>query len=459
MVNEMDLKPLYKPKTMAVIGVSLSNDRHPANVIFNKNLLRYPVRVFGVNPKGGELQGQRIFASLGEIDAKIDLAIIAVRAEFAVKVLRECIDSGVGGAVVISGGFAETGHTEMQDELRDLAKEADFPFIGPNCLGIYAPHRVDTFFLPSERMVHPGRGNVAFVSQSGGILVDLLIKFFKEGIGLSSATSIGNKALIREEEMLRYLASDPATGVIAFYVEGFGADEGRRFVKAAEQCPKPVVIMKAGRTANGSRAVSSHTASMAGDYKVFSDVMAQHGIAEARNEQELLSFCESLSFYPNETASRIGIITSSGGHGAMAVDSCQSYGLEVAAFSGEEQGRLREVLSDNIRDIATISNPVDLTGSALEEDFVHSALVLADMDSIDCLLILLLPYLPGISSDLGARLSQVRMSSGKPLIAYVPHVEKYRMLFEGFEVNKVPVSSSIEGAVLMVEALHRRQPC
>ncbi|MCA1766032.1 MAG: hypothetical protein LC633_07285 [Desulfobulbaceae bacterium] len=102
---------------------------------------------------------------------------------------------------------------------------------------------------------------------------------------------------------------------------------------------------------------------------------------------------------------------------------------------------------------------MDLTGSALEEDFVHSASVLAEMDSIDCLLILLLPYLPGISSDLGARLSQIHRGSGKPLIAYVPHVEKYRMLFEGFEVNRVPVSSSIEGAVLMVEALHRRQPC
>lgn len=444
---------------MAVIGVSLSNDRHPANVIFNKNLLRYPVRVYAVNPKGGRLQGEKVYTDLSHIDEKIDLAVIAVRAEFVADVLRECIECRVGGAVVVSGGFAETGRRHEQEQIADLARQADFPFIGPNCLGIYAPRKIDTFFLPSERMIHPAGGNVAIVSQSGGILVDLLIKFFEEGIGLSSATSIGNKALVREEEMLDYLASDPATGVIVFYVEGFGANEGRRFVKAAQKCPKPVVIMKAGRTAGGSRAVSSHTASMAGDYRVFADVMAQHGVAEARNEQELLSFCECLSFYPKETASRIGIITGSGGHGAMAVDSCQSYGLEVPALAAEEQQKLKATLSGHIRDIAAVNNPVDLTGSALEEDFVHSASAMADMDSIDCLLILLLPYLPGISSDLGARLSQIRKSSGKPLIAYVPHVEKYRMLFEGFEVNRVPVSSSIEGAVLMAEALHRRQSC
>jgi len=457
-MENMNLTSLFKPKSVAIIGVSLSNERHPANVIYNKNLLRYPVEVFPVNPRGGFLHGERVYSSVEEIGKPVDLAVIAVRSEIVHDVMRQCIDAYVKGAVVISGGFAETGHSRLQNDLTDLAVSANFPFIGPNCLGIYSPDNVDTFFLPSERMICPGKGNVALISQSGGILVDLFVKFTEEGIGISSAASIGNKAMIREIQMIDYFASDPATRVIAFYVEGFFKSEGRSFVKAAEKCPKPIVVLKAGKTEGGSRAVSSHTASLAGDYRVFSDIMAQHSIVEAKNELELLSFCESLSFYQKESVSRIGIITGSGGHGAMAVDACLEHGLMVPVFNADEQLMLQASLSESIRSIAAVGNPVDLTGSAQEEDFVKACSVLANLQSIDCIIALLLPYLPGISSDLGVRLSQIRKKTGKLIIAYVPHVEKYRMLFEGFEVNHVPVSSSIEGAVLMAEALRRSSP-
>ncbi|MDW7773907.1 MAG: CoA-binding protein [Desulfobulbaceae bacterium] len=451
----MNLHPFFTAESLAVIGISHANENHPANVIYNKNLLRYPLRVFPVNPQGGELQGEKVFSALGNIKSRVDVAVIAVRAGLVQGVLQECIDMGVGGAIVISGGFAETGRHDLQEALTRTAAAADFPIIGPNCLGLFVPGKMDTFFLPSERMVHPGKGNVAVISQSGGILVDLLIKFHAEGIGLSSAVSIGNKAYVREEHLLDYFAGDPQTGVIALYIEGFARDEGRRFVKAAEKCPKPVVVMKAGKTTGGSRAVSSHTASLAGDHRVFSDVAAQHGIREAKNELELLSFCESLSYYPQTSASRIGIVSSSGGHGAMAVDSCLAHGLKVPDFSEGEQAVLREKMSEGIRSIAAVGNPVDLTGSAREDDFFAATLALAAFSSIDCILLLLLPYLPGISPDLGARLSLIRKKTGKPLIAYVPHVEKYRMLFEGLEINHVPASSSIEGAVLMAKALRR----
>jgi len=454
----MDLSTVFQPKNVAIIGVSLSNDQHPANVIYNKNLLHYPTEVFPVNPRGGMLHGELVYSSLTEIEKQIDLAVIAVRADLVQEVTEQCISVGVKAAVVISGGFSESGREDLQNQLIRTARGANFPFIGPNCLGVYAPGRVDTFFLPGERMISPERGNVAIVSQSGGILVDLMIKFVGEGIGLSSAISIGNKAVVREVELLNYFATDPDTKVIAFYVEGFGQDEGRLFVQAAQKCPKPVVVMKAGKTAGGSRAVSSHTASLAGDYRVFSEVLAQHGIVEAKNELELLSFCESFSYYQQANISRIGIVTGSGGHGAMAVDACTEHGLDVPAFSKEIQEKLRLELTPNIRNIAGLDNPVDLTGSALEQDFITTASIMAESPDIEAVIILLLPYLPGISSDLGARLSQVRKKTGKPFIAYVPHVEKYRMLFEGFEVNQVPASSSIEGAVLMAKALRRNNP-
>ena len=300
---------------------------------------------------------------------------------------------------------------------------------------------------------------------SGGILVDQMLKFKEEGIGLSLGISIGNKAMIREIDLLKYLEKDPATRVIAFYVEGFAKGEGRDFVLAASRCPKPVIVIKSGKTPGGSRAVSSHTASLAGDYEVFSQVLAQMGVEEARDELELISFCESLSCYQTPIEGKIGIITGSGGHGAMAVDVCSAHGLLVPGLETREQEKIREDLSRSIETIASLSNPIDLTGSAVEvdededEDFVSTARHLSTIPEIDCVLMLLLPYLPGITSDLGARLSSIYQKEGKALIAYVPHVEKFRMLIEGFELNGVPVSHFIEAAVLMAEALRRCQPC
>ena len=455
----MNFRPLFDPKSIAVAGVSLTNDRHPANVIYNKNNLRYPAETFAVNPKGGAFQGKTVYRRVVEIPQKIDLAVIAVRAELVQDVLADCIQAGAGGAMVISGGFAESGRQDLQERIVKIAKEANFPFVGPNCLGIYAPPNVDTFFLPSERMVRPDPGNVAMVSQSGGILVDQMVKFAEEGIGVSLAVSIGNKAMIKELDLLKYLSEDPKTDVIAFYVEGFGKNEGRNFVLAAGQCPKPVIVLKAGKSLEGRRAVSSHTASLAGDYDVFSQILSQHGVVEAKNEFELVSFCESLSHYPRAIEGRIGIITISGGHGALAVDVCSAHGLFVPELSDDTRKQIKEKLSPSIQPIASVSNPIDLTGSALDDDFVAAAEEFNKIPGIECIMILLLPYSPGITMDLGARLSRIFQKEGKPLIVYVPHLEKYRILIEGFELNRIPVAHSIEGAVLMAEAMRRCKPC
>ncbi len=455
----MNLQRMLRPQSIAVIGVSLSNDTHPANIIFTKNHFRQPVKAYPVNPKGGKLHGDTVYTSISDIPDKVDLAVISARAEFCPQILEECIKSGAGGAAVISGGFAETGNIDLQNKMVHMAEEADFPFIGPNCLGLYVPDVVDTFFLPSERMVKPENGNVAVVSQSGGILVDQMVKFAGEGVGISLGLSIGNKAVIGEMELLDYLIRDENTDVITFYIEGFGNNEGREFMLAAGRSPKPVVVLKAGKSAGGSRAVTSHTASMGGNYKIFSDIALQHNVIEAKNEQELISFCESLSCYQQYNPGRLGIITGSGGHGAIAVDFCDERGLSVTEFDSNYQNELRTKLSPSIAQIASLGNPLDLTGSATDIDFIHMAEALSRQPDIDCILLLLLPYLPGITLDIGARLSQVCHNEGKPMIAYVPHVERYRMLIEGFEQNRVPVSPSIEGAVLMAEAMKRCKPC
>ncbi len=455
----MNLNPLFKPKTLAVIGVSLTNDRHPANVIFNKNNLRLQAKVFPVNDRGGILQGEKVYSSILETPERVDLAVIATKAELVPKIMTDCIHSEVGGAVIISGGFAEIGRKDLQDQIVSIAKEADFPFIGPNCLGIYSPPQVDTFFIPSERIVRPEKGKVVLISQSGGILVDYMVKIAGEGVGLSMAVSIGNKALIREIDLLRYFTGDPETQVITFYIEGFGEDEGREFVLKAGQCPKPVIVLKAGKTSVGNRAITSHTASIAGDYEVFSSVLSQYGIVEAKDEFELISFCEALCCYQTRIEGNIGIITGSGGHGALAVDTCISHGLSVPILGEQEQMDVKGKVSPRIQDIASLGNPIDLTGSAVDDDFFAAANFLSRRPEVDCMLILLLPYVPGITSDLGARLSQVCRQTGKPMIAYVPHVEKYLMFVEGFQLNQIPVAHSIEEAVHMAVSLRRRRPC
>jgi acetyltransferase len=357
--------------------------------------------------------------------------------------------------VVVSGGFAEVGKKELQDSLVSMAREADFPFVGPNCVGIYSPPAVDTLFIPGERIVKPEAGKVALVSQSGGILVDHLIRFWDEGVGLSLAVSIGNKALIRELDLLEYFARDPETEVIAFYVEGFGENEGRDFVLAASRCPKPVIVLKSGKTAGGGRAVSSHTASLAGDYEVFSSVLSQYGLVEARDQSEMVSACEALGCFRKPIDGRAAIITGSGGHGAQAMDACAAKGVSAPAFSDAVREDLGKEVSEKIRGIASFGNPVDLTGSAVDDDFVQVARYLGRREEIDCLLLLLLPYLPGVTSDLGARLSMIYRQEGKPMIAYVPHVEKYNMLIEGFQLNGLPVARSIEEAVQMAASLRR----
>jgi acetate---CoA ligase (ADP-forming) len=455
----LNFTPLFHPDSMAVIGVSLTNDSHPANVIYNKLHLHSNRKVYPVNPKGGRLYREKVYPDISNVPQTVDHAVIATRSEFVPDILLRCIKSGVKSATIISGGFGESGRGDLQEQLTRIARKANFPFIGPNCLGIYSPGNFDTFFLPGERLVRPEPGNVAFISQSGGVLVDQMVKFAGQGVGLSLAVSIGNKAVVRELDLLDYLVNDPVTDVIAFYVEGFEQNEGRKFVQKAKACGKPVVVLKAGKSSQGVQAIASHTASLAGDYSVFSQVLAQHGIAEAKNEYELTAFCEALSCYPKSIKGKVAIISISGGHGVLALDTCLKMGLEVPTLRAKTREEIYKVLSKRVKPIAALNNPIDLTGSADDSDFTAVVNQLGESSEIDCILLLLLPYSPGISSDIGARLSHVTRSTGKPLVAYVPHVEKYRMVIEGFELNRVPVSSSIEGAVLMAEAMRRCAPC
>jgi len=455
----MNFDRMLNPTSVAVVGVSSKNDRHPANIVFKKVRLRYSVKAYAINPRGGELNGEPLYKSLDEIPEPVDLVVIAARAEHVPALFESCIKNNAGGAVLISGGFSEVGNDELQEKVVSIAKEADFPFIGPNCLGIFVPGVVDSLFTPSERMEQVTLGNVAIVSQSGGIMVDLMFKFSAFGVGISKAISIGNKAMAREIELIEYLGKDPDTHVIALYIEGFNENEGREFVKAASSCNKPVVVLKSGKSKVGMEAVSSHTASMAGDYRVFSSILAQYGIVEARDEIEMINFCEVLSCYPRTIGNNIAIITLSGGHGASASDFCSERGFNIPLISTETQEKIREKLSPGIRNIASLTNPVDLTGSALDEDFIATYEILSDSPEFNAILLLVLPYSPSITQDLGAKMSMPTRKRVKPFIAYTSHTDRYKIFIDGFKYNQIPVADTIDGAVMMLEAMRRYQSC
>ncbi len=449
----MALKRLMEPRTIAVFGVSRSNPFHPANVIYHKNHLRYGARTYGINLKGGELFGQKLYTGLDELPEPIDCAVLAVRAQHTPAAVRECIEHGVGGVIVISGGFAETGHGDLQDELSRLSAAHDLPIIGPNCLGVYSPPAMNTFFLPPERLVAPRPGRVSIVSQSGGILIDTILAMTHEGVGVARAVSIGNKAAVDEVDVVEWLETDPNTDVIALYVEGFLPGRGRDFVQLVDRMTKPVVIMKSGKTPGGSKAVSSHTASIAGDYRVFNEIIGHSKAIEAASEYELVAACEALACCQSRDKRTVCVVTASGGHGALASDGLYAVGMEMPDIEPEDQARLRERFNPSVRPIASVANPIDLTGSATDNDFYEATRFALEHDAFDAVLLLLLPYLPALTAHVGARIAALAHQVGKPVVCYIPHVDKYGIFVEGFEANGVPVAHSVRGAVEMIRTL------
>lgn len=454
-----DLASMFNARTVAVFGVSTTNPFHPANIIYNKNYYGYDCKVYAVNPKGGELERRRVYRSLAEIPEKVEMAVVAVKARVVPQVARECAEAGVRSMVVISGGFAEIGEEgrALQAELVATCEAADITLVGPNCFGVYAPPMVDTFFLPPERTVLPRRGEIAVASQSGAFLVDQIMTNFHEvGIGISVAVSMGNKAMVDEVELLEHFALRDDTRIICFYIEGI--DGGvRRFIEAAREVTreKPVVVFAGGKSERGKSAAASHTAALAADHELVEGAFRQSGILEAETEHEVTSFCKMLAFCRDRPLSlcNIAVISSSGGHGVLASDLAAEAGINLPVFASERQDELRGLLEPNLRDIASLANPVDLTGSAADQDFERTVDYLLSQEDIEGAIVLALPYTPMMTSFVGTRLGQVVKKHGKPVVAYIPNLAKYGMVLEGFELNGIPVVHSIEEALQMMKAL------
>ena len=452
----MDLTHIIEPKTIALFGISKSNPNNPANIIYHKNIHRHCTKIFGINPSGGEYHGSPIYRSVADIPEPVDCAVFAIKAEYVPQAMHDCIRAGVKGGLVISGGFAETGNQALQDEIVAISRQHDFPIIGPNGLGVYSVPEINTFFFPDERFVKPLKGAIGLASQSGGILVDLMIRFTHEQIGISRALSIGNKAVVDEVEALRFFRDDERTSVIGIYFEGLAEGRGRVFIDEIKKTSKPVVLFKTGKTPASQKAISSHTASMAGDYKVFNEVIKQTEALEVESEPRFLTACEALVCYGKRKIDTVAIITMSGGHGVIASDFCYQQGIHVPSFQEADVQKLKTGVSKNIQNIASFMNPIDLTGSAVDDDYLACTRFALEHDDVDSILLLFLPFIPAITSALPPQLGYLQKLYDKPIVCYVPYLPKFGIFIEGFEMHGIPVTHSIDQAVFMLTAIKRR---
>lgn len=402
---------------MAVIGAS----RDPAKVghaIF-RNILAggFQGAAHPVNPTARSISGVRAYRSILDVPDPVDLAIVITPAPTVPAVLDECGARGVRGVVVISGGFREVGEEgrRREDEVRARVARWGFALMGPNCLGVVntAPEvRLNATFAAEI----PRAGNIGFLSQSGALTAAALDYARSRRIGFSKVFNLGNKADVTEIELLELLAGDPATSVILLYVEELS--EGRRFIETAraiseQHPPKPILVLKAGRTAAGASAVSSHTGSLAGSDQVYEAIFAQAGVLRAESIEELFDYAAAFSRQPLPRGRRVGIVTNAGGPGILATDACIRQGLELARLSESTLGVLRGVVPAE----ASVSNPVDIIGDADDRRY-DAALeaVLAD-ENVDAGIVLVTRQATiDVEATADAVVRRARQA-GKPVLA------------------------------------------
>lgn len=379
------LDPLLTPETVAVIGASRNPLKVGGSVIANLRSGGFGGRILPVNARAESVQGFSAVKSVHEIEGSIDLAVIAIPAETVLPALRECAAKGVKAAVVISAGFREAGRegARREAELREWLRHQSLRMLGPNCLGWIRPvTRLNITFAPGM----PECGGIAFVSHSGALAVAILDWARDRRVGFSLFASLGNQADISESDVLEAMADDAETKVIACYLEGVA--DGRRFLQALRHAAaaKPVVLLKAGRSAEGARAVSSHTGALAGSDRAFDAAVHETGAVRVDTVEELFDLSRGLATQPLPRGRRLAVVTNGGGLGIVSADAARTSGLAMATLPETVVQKLAEGLPVN----AALGNPIDLVGDADASRYGHALHALGPA-SADSMLVLLSP--------------------------------------------------------------------
>jgi acetyltransferase len=411
----MNLDVTFHPHTIALIGASRDEQSVGSGLLKNLLSKQYMGSVYPVNPKAQMLQGVPCYPSIKDIPSQVDLAIIAVPAHVVIPVVEEAIVYNIQSIIVISAGFKEQGHDgkEREETLVALCKKNSIALIGPNCLGILNPH---IGLNASFETVLPAKGSIACISQSGALISSLLDIANERGIGFSKIVSVGNKAVVTENELLPYLFDDPETSVITLYTEALhDAPEliGLLRRNQLSQHPKPIIMLKAGVTEEGQHASSSHTGSLAGSDMAYEALCKQSGIIRVHTMDELLTTAHIFATNPLPKGNNIVIVTNAGGPGIIATDEASRFHLSLAHFSEQTKQQLTAMLPANSHPV----NPVDLLGDASSERYEKALGIIAKDDNVNSIVVIVTPQTMTDIPETAAAIVRIRNTIQKPIVA------------------------------------------
>ena len=409
----MKLNAVFNPKSIAVVGASHAPEKVGHQVL--KNLIDggFEGKIYPVNPKEGKLLGHKVYAQLSHIPEAIDMVIIAIPSQLVLEVIAEAGQKKVNSAVVISAGFKEIGNQELEEKLVVLCQRYNITLIGPNCLGLQNPKiKLNASFAP----IMGQAGSVAFLSQSGALCSSVLDYAGKMGLGFSKFISIGNKAMVGEYSLLEYLYRDPQTKVIMMYVEDI--DQADKLLKLAKTITKgkhhkPIIMLKSGRSEEGSEASASHTGSLGGNDQAYTALSQQSGIIRVETVAEMFELADVFSDnrYPLRD-NKIAIITNAGGPGVIATDELIEQGLELANFRSETIGRLTAFLPQS----ANIDNPVDILGDADAKRYQLTLETVISDPEVDGVLLILTPQSMTEVEKTASAIVAIKKQSRKPIV-------------------------------------------
>lgn len=383
----MSYQALFYPKNIAIIGASRKVKTVGNDIVKNLVTQGFAGGIFPINPNAENLYGKTVYTSVADVPSEIDLVIVCVPAKFVTQVVKEAHEKGAQAAIVISAGCKEIGNIELERELTRICKERNMSLVGPNCLGIINP---EIMMNTSFASVMPKPGNVAFVSQSGALCTAVLDYAQNLGIGFSKFMSIGNKADINELKLLRYFAEDEHTKVIAMYVEQLeNAPEIIAAIQDISTGPnaKPVILLKSGRTTEGSSAIASHTGSLSGGDAAYTALFNQAGCIRAESVSDMFDYIQMFSKNSLQAVTKVAIVTNAGGPGVLTTDELIKSGLTLSKISKSSKKELEAFLPA----AASTHNPIDILGDAVGERYQKTLEVLVKDENVDAILVLLTP--------------------------------------------------------------------
>lgn len=432
MINS--LNAFFKPKGVAVIGASTKPNKLSYGIVKNLSRYHYEGEVYPINPNAEILLGYKCYKDVRDVPDPVELAVIALPAPMTLEALQSCGERGIKAVVIITGGFREIGASgkALECELMRIAKQYQIRIIGPNCVGTMdMTSGCNTTFI--EGM--PKLGPIGFVSQSGAVcggVVDLIID---KHVGFSHFASLGNEMDVSESDIIEYFGEDDNVKVIAVYVEGI--QDGVRFMEVARKITpkKPIVILRAGRSEAGARAISSHTGSLAGAHSAYKAAFKQTGVIDVDDIQTLFNVAWGLGCQPLPKGFGVAITTNAGGPAALASDSLAENGFQLTQLSETTQSNLREKLNPS----AQVANPVDMLGAAEPDEYTWSLNNLNTDENVDVLLPILVPQALVDTVGVGRAFVQISKGTEKTLLACIMGEASVSEAREILHSNNIPM--------------------